>query len=76
MLTLKSLLIVLLIHSLLAIKRSEAGVQDWNIRIVGEFDDVSFLRKDRLAVINKAGDLSYINKTSGDVISRTRLTEK
>lgn len=67
------LLILFTVLSVLSIKKSEIGSHDWNIRTIGKIDDISFTKRDRIIALSKDAQLSHINKTSGELLTRTSL---
>jgi hypothetical protein len=62
----KLVLVVTLMIAVLALKPSEAGVNDWHLSNVGELRSVSFA-KSKLQYISTLGQIGVLDRLTGKV---------
>lgn len=64
----------LLVVALLALKPSEAGVNDWHINNIGEVREMSFV-KNKVHFISNLNSIGIIDKYTGKIDSRISAAE-
>jgi hypothetical protein len=67
-------LLALLLVTTLALKRTEAGVNDWAINTLGEVRDLQFF-KNKIYVVSQLHSLAILDKNTGNVETRSMVAE-
>lgn len=70
----KLLLFILCLTSILAIKKSNTGKNDWAYRNIGELKHVSFSKPDRIFFLSERGVYGALSKETGEILFRHELT--